>query len=265
MQTPLQSQTVEYWNTSEGELQLTHKGAHNYSGTFKGNKLYGTRSSRGNFIGHWINSKQDTPRCLYPIDGSYHWGPVQLNFTTNTFSGKFGACDYPPGAGWSGSIKMTSWGTQANDLSGFFNPDYNKKFVTNLGILKFKQTNTQHAIGDYGNGYGTLQIKRSYWRQSPRQEKEIQGTFSNREGREGEFNFNFESPCVFRGEWWFKGQSSNKQRWHGICSSGKPRPKKGWSCKALTASCSAQAAGLLLEEYCVAKPKSYGCPFKESQ
>ena len=85
------------------------------------------------------------------------------------------------------------------------------------------------------------------------------------EKEEGRFNFNFESPCVFLGEWCFKGQSSNKQRWHGICSSGKPRPKKGWSCKALTASCSAQAAGLLLEEYWVAKPKSYGCPFKENQ
>lgn len=34
LQTPAQSQTVEYWNTSEGELQITDKGAHNYSGTF---------------------------------------------------------------------------------------------------------------------------------------------------------------------------------------------------------------------------------------
>ena len=120
LQTPVQGQTVEYWNTSAGELQLTDKGAHNYSGTFNGNKLYGTRSNRGNFIGHWINNKRDTPRCPYPIDGSYYWGPVQLNFTTNRFSGKFGACDYPPGASWTGQLKMTGFGNSGSNMTGFF-------------------------------------------------------------------------------------------------------------------------------------------------
>ena len=263
LQTPVQGQTVEYWNTSEGELQLTDKGAHNYSGTFNGNKLYGTRSNRGNFIGHWINNKRDTPRCLYPINGSYYWGPVQLNFSTNRFNGKFGVCDYPPGANWTGSLKMTGGGNSGLDMTGFFNPDYSKTYVTNLGSLKFRKANGSYATGEYGNDYGTIQITSSYWRPSPRQEREIHGTFRNREGGKGEFVFNFESACTFQGEWWFQGQERNKQPWRGICSSGKPRPRGGWSCKAMTAGCSAQAAGLLVEEYCVKNPTAIGCPFKQ--
>ena len=263
LQTPVQSQTVEYWNTSEGELQLTDKGAHNYSGTFKGNKLYGTRSNRGNFIGHWINNKRDTPRCLYPIDGSYYWGPVQLNFTTNRFSGKFGACDYPPGASWTGQLKMTGFGNSGSNMTGFFNPAYNQAFTTTHGTLTFKTRDGQHRTGTYRNG--TIAITRSYWRPSARAEKEVHGTFRNKQGKQGGFVFNFESACIFRGEYWYSDNSSRKYPWYGICSSGKARPRKGWGCKAATASCSAQSAGLLLEEYCVANPQVYGCPFKQSR
>jgi len=55
----------------------------------------------------------------------------------------------------------------------------------------------------------------------------------------------------------------NKQPWYGICSSGQSRPsQKGWGCKALTAACKAESAGLLVEEYCVRYPSVYGCPFK---
>ena len=88
------------------------------------------------------------------------------------------------------------------------------------------------------------------------------GTFNNREGNQGEFTLNFESECVFSGEYWYNGQTNQKYPWHGICSSGKPRPAGGWGCRALTASCLAQSSGMLVEEYCVKNPNTLGCPFK---
>ena len=257
-----EAQSTQYWNTSEGELQLQSQGNNNYRGSFKGNTLLGVKSTRGNFTGHWINSKRDTLRCSYPVNGSYHWGVVNLKFNSNTFRGKFGVCDYPPGAEWTGTIKMTASGNSGLNLSGFFTPAYGKKFTTTFGPLTFRNTNGQYRTGSYGNGYGSMTITRSYWREAPRQESEVHGTFSNREGNQGGFTLNFESECVFSGEYWYTGQTNQKYPWHGICSSGKPRPAGGWGCKALTASCLAQSSGMLVEEYCVKNPTTLGCPFK---
>ena len=259
------AQSTEYWNTSEGERQLQSQGNNNYRGTFKGNTLLGIKSTRGKFTGHWINSKRNTLRCSYPVNGYYHWGVVNLQFNSNNFRGKFGVCDYPPGAEWTGIIKMTASGDSGLNLSGFFTPAYGKKFTTTFGPLTFNNSNGQTRTGSYGNGYGSLTITRSYWREAPRQESEVHGTFSNREGNQGGFTLNFESECVFSGKYWYNGQTNKKYPWHGICSSGKQRPKGGWSCKAATASCYAQGAGKLIEEYCVEKPKAIGCPFKSSR
>jgi hypothetical protein len=259
------AQSIEYWNTSEGELQLSSKGRNNYTGTFNGNLLLGARSTTGNFNGHWINNKRNTPRCDYPINGSYYWGPVNLKFTPETFNGKFGVCDYPPGVQWTGRIKMTGSGTSGVNMTGFFVPAYNKEFTTTFGPLIFKRRNGQYQSGSYGNGYGTISITNTYWRESPRQESEVNGTFRNREGNQGKFSLNFESECVFSGEYWYNGQSNQKYPWHGICSSGKKRPKGGWGCKAATAACYAESAGMLVEEYCVKNPNTLGCPFKRRQ
>ena len=259
------AQSIEYWNTSEGELQLQSKGRNNYSGNFNGNLLLGARSMTGNFNGHWINNKRNTPRCNYPINGSYYWGPVILKFTAESFNGKFGVCDYPPGAQWTGRIKMTGSGNSGVNMTGFFVPAYNKEFTTTFGPLIFKRRNGQYQSGSYGNGYGTISITNTYWRESPRQESEVNGTFRNREGNQGKFSLNFESECVFSGEYWYNGQSNQKYPWHGICSSGKQRPKGGWGCKAATAACYAESAGMLVEEYCVKNPNTLGCPFKRRQ
>ena len=258
----VKAQSIEYWNTSEGELQIQSKGKNNYAGNFKGNMLLGARSTTGNFTGHWINSKRNTPRCNYPINGSYYWGPVVLKFTSESFRGKFGVCDYAPGAQWTGTIKMTASGNSGLNLSGFFTPAYSKKFTTTFGSLTFRNSNGQYRTGSYGNGYGSLTITRSYWREAPRQESEVHGTFSNREGNQGGFTLNFESECVFSGEYWYNGQTNQKYPWHGICSSGKPRPAGGGGCKALTASCLAESSGMLFEEYCVKNPETLRCPFK---
>lgn len=261
----VKAQSIEYWNTSEGELQLQSKGRNNYRGNFKGNMLLGARSRTGNFTGHWINSKRNTPRCDYPINGSYYWGPVILKFTSESFRGKFGVCDYPPGAQWTGTIKMTGSGNSGNNMTGFFIPAYNKKFTTTFGPLIFNRRNGQYQTGRYGNGYGTIAITNTYWRASPREESEVNGTFRNREGKQGGFRLNFESECVFSGEYWYTGLTNQKYPWHGICSSGKQRPKGGWGCKAATASCYAESAGMLVEEYCVKKPNTLGCPFKRKR
>lgn len=256
------AQSTQYWNTSEGELQLQSQGNSNYRGSFRGNILLGIKSNNGNFLGHWINSRRNTLRCRYPVNGSFYWGAVSLKFNANSFRGKFGICDYSPGAEWTGTIKMTASGNSGLNLSGFFTPAYNKQFTTTFGTLTFNNSNGQTRTGNYGNGYGSLTITRSYWREAPRQETELHGTFSNREGNQGGFTLNFESECVFSGEYWYNGQTNQKYPWHGICSSGKPRPAGGWGCKALTASCLAQSSGMLVEEYCVKNPTTLGCPFK---
>jgi len=257
-----EAQSTEYWNTSEGELQLQSQGNNNYIGSFQGNTLLGTKSNTGNFLGHWINSRRNTLRCSYPINGSFYWGAVNLKFNSDSFRGKFGVCDYSPGAEWTGTIKMTASGNSGLNLSGFFTPAYGKKFTTTFGPLTFNNSNGQTRTGNYGNGYGSITITRSYWREAPRQETEVHGTFSNQEGNQGGFTLNFESECVFSGEYWYNGQTNKKYPWHGICSSGKPRPAGGWGCRALTASCLAQSSGMLVEEYCVKTPDTLGCPFK---
>lgn len=259
------AQSIEYWNTSEGELQLKSEGHNNYKGSFQGNTLLGVKSTSGNFTGHWINSKRNTLRCSYPVNGSHYWGAVNLRFSSNSFNGKFGVCDYPPGAQWTGTFKMTASGNSGLNLSGFFTPAYNKSFTTTFGPLVFNNSNGRTRTGSYGNGYGSLIITHSYWREAPRQESEVHGTFSNREGNQGGFTLNFESECVFSGEYWYNGQTNQKYPWHGICSSGKPRPAGGWGCKALTASCLAQSSGMLVEEYCVKNPNTLGCPFKNKR
>ena len=257
------AQTTEYWNSSEGELQIKSEGGNSYFGVFNGNQLLGTRSKQGDFLGHWINKKQDTPRCKYKIKDSYYWGIVNLKFNSNKFSGKFGVCDFPPGAPWNGTLKMTGSGNSGLDLSGFFQPAYTRTFITSFGPMTFQKTSGTYDRGKYGNGYGSIKITNTFWRPSTRREQEVHGRFSNNEGRQGQFILNFESECVFRGEYWYDQDRTKKRHpWLGICYSGRSRPSGGWSCKADTASCNAQAAGLLVEEYCIKNPKKLGCPFK---
>ena len=167
-----EAQSTQYWNTSEGELQLQPQGNNNYRGSFQGNTLLGIKSNTGNFLGHWINSKRNTLRCNYPVNGSFYWGAVNLKFNSNSFRGKFGVCDYSPGAEWTGTIKMTASGDSGLNLSGFFTPAYNKKFTTTFGPLRFNNSNGRTRTGSYGNGYGSMTITRSYWREAPRQETE---------------------------------------------------------------------------------------------
>lgn len=116
------AQSIEYWNTSQGELQLQSLGNNNYRGNFQGNTLLGSKSNTGNFLGHWINSRRNTLRCSYPVNGSFYWGAVNLKLNSNSFHGKFGICDYSPGAEWKGTIKMTASGNSGLNLSGFSHP-----------------------------------------------------------------------------------------------------------------------------------------------
>ena len=98
---------------------------------------------------------------------------------------------------------MTGGGAKWSKMTGFFTPEHNRDFAANLGPLKFRKANGKLATGDYGKGYAMIQITNSYWRPSPSQEQEVHGTFRNREGRTGNFIFNFESACTFQDEWWY--------------------------------------------------------------
>ena len=103
---------------------------------------------------------------------------------------------------------MTASGNSGLNLSGFFTPAYNKQFTTTFGTLTFNNSNGQTHTGNCGNGYGSLTITRSYWRETPRQETEVHGIFSNQEGNQGGFTLNFESECVFSGEYWYNEQTN---------------------------------------------------------
>lgn len=222
IQSPTFSQTVEYWNTNLGELQLTNNGRGSYSGRFEtrfgSKKIYGTRVFRtGKFLGHWTSEAQESPRCDYQVANSYHWGSIDMMFTDNTVTGKFGSCNNETQLAITGSPKMSSSGSSGVDLTGFFIPALEREFNTTHGRLKFKAIHGNYQTGEYGNGYGSIKLTQDFWRPSPRKIYEVNGTFTNKDGGRGEFIFNFTNPCSFTGQWWFAGQSNSKREWNGNC------------------------------------------------
>lgn len=215
---PAFGQFIEYWNTNLGELQLIRNEHDHYSGSLGTKRIYGTRRSRnGELQGHWTGGAQDSPRCKYEVANSYYWGKITMTFTDQNVSGKYGSCDNPLSISIAGSLKMTSAGGSNIDLTGFFNPAFDKAFNTTHGILRFQSTNGNYNSGEYGNGYGILKLTQAFWRPRPRQEHEIHGTFTNTDGGTGQFVFNFKTPCSFTGQWWFHNQSHSKRQWDGIC------------------------------------------------
>ena len=62
--------------------------------------------------------------------------------------------------------------------------------------INSKNNSGQYKGGSYGDGYGMISITRSYWREQPREESEVYGTFKNRDGKQRGFIFNFKLECV---------------------------------------------------------------------
>ena len=54
--------------------------------------------------GYWIQDSSGR-RCSYPVDNSYYWGRIRLNFTSQSYSGSWGYCDDEPRSNWHGTRK----------------------------------------------------------------------------------------------------------------------------------------------------------------
>ncbi len=99
----------EKYSSNFGTVNIRRTNGSNYSGTYLDGtaSLHGRRNNNNKFTGQWIRRDSASERCDYPIDGSYYWGNVILQFTADGFSGLYGSCNNPPSNTWSGR-KLTT-------------------------------------------------------------------------------------------------------------------------------------------------------------
>jgi len=98
----------EEYSSNFGKVAIKKTSGSDYSGTYLNGaaSLYGRRNNNNKFTGQWIRRDNASQRCDYPVDGSYNWGNVILQFTADGFSGLYGNCNNPPSNTWSGQ-KLT--------------------------------------------------------------------------------------------------------------------------------------------------------------
>ena len=152
------------------------------------------------------------------------------------------------------AYEVYDWGAQPSTPP--FNPDLKRGYVSTHGDIQFNHRPGFKPVAVYSNGWIHFDNK-TWW--SPTGDWEMRGTFVNKQGKKGKVVFYFESECRFTGEFSYQGSDNTKYPWYGMCKSGKPRPKGGWGCRAVTPSCRAETAGLLVEEWCVKHHKNSGC------
>ena len=100
------SAQAETYSSNWGVVKINRINGNNWGGTYLDGKalLYGSKSSSGQFSGHWIRKDGSSRRCNYPISGSYYWGRATLQFSGSGFRGQYGNCDDEPRGNWSGEI-----------------------------------------------------------------------------------------------------------------------------------------------------------------
>jgi len=92
------------WSSSEGEIRFRQQG-NRVAGRYPNDNGEIVGSLHNDILsGYWIedNSAQ---RCRTAKNGRYYWGRVELSFSGNTFSGKYGHCDGPLKNPWGGNRK----------------------------------------------------------------------------------------------------------------------------------------------------------------
>ena len=143
---------AEEYSSNFGTVVIRKTSGLNYSGTYLngGATLYGRRSGN-KFIGQWVRRDGSSERCDYPVDGSYHWGHVILQFTSGGFTGMYGTCNNPPSNRWSGqtlviqplpapqpqAVRLDGW--WRGDRSGYYSiqssgSTFQMKGHTNAGV-----------------------------------------------------------------------------------------------------------------------------------
>ncbi len=80
------------WKFDWGNLSLQQNG-NQVSGTYTEDAGQVGGTMMGNvFNGYWSEATSDKP-CTTPLNGRYHWGRMQLQFTNEGFVGKWGYCN----------------------------------------------------------------------------------------------------------------------------------------------------------------------------
>lgn len=93
------------WGSSEGDIQFRQRG-NQVVGHYNANE-HGEISGRLHndlLTGYWIED-QSGKRCTSPRNGRYNWGRIELHFSGNSFSGKWGYCEDAPTSNWNGQRK----------------------------------------------------------------------------------------------------------------------------------------------------------------
>ena len=205
---PVRAQINGNWTSSYGMMKLSSVGNNNYTGTYENGsgKIHGIKIGR-NLTGHWIKGNS-IQRCNYPVDGSYCWGTVSLNFNSNnrSFNGNWGFCNNNRSASWTGSRTFINTYTSAP-----FEPRLRGRYTSNHGTIDWSQ-------GWYGDLLKSIRVSSKRW--DPASRKYIVTGTWRHEGtsNQGQFEFFFSSECSFNGLWWHTNTPHVKQNWSGSCS-----------------------------------------------
>lgn len=89
------------WNSSEGVINF-HQQGNRVAGRYPNDngEIVGVINN-DTLSGYWIEDNS-AKRCSTAKNGRYHWGRLELRFSGNTFSGKYGHCDGVLTSPWGG-------------------------------------------------------------------------------------------------------------------------------------------------------------------
>ena len=206
----LGQQITGTWSSNKGQIQLNGYGRNNYGGPYGSNgHLWGSVNG-ASFDGHWVRT-DNLRSCHYPINGSYNWGRVQLQFYGNRFSGQYGVCNEYPNRYWSGNRQIV--GSSPTDiLAPLFSPNLKSIYSSSWGTINWEQ-------GWYGNPSRSIRVTRKRW--DPQIRKHVvEGTWNQNNGIWGYFLFQFRNPCQFDGIYWRHNSPRNQSGWDGRCMTG---------------------------------------------
>lgn len=204
-------QITGIWSSNKGQIQLNGYGRNNFGGPYDNNgQLWGSLNG-SSFDGHWVRTNDNRRPCHYPIQGSYNWGRVQLQFFGDRFTGQYGECNGYPNKIWTGNRQLLG-GTLPPTLSPLFAPNLTSTYSSTWGTINWQQ-------GWYGNPSKSIRVTRKHWDSQIRKHV-VEGTWNQNNGTWGYFRFQFRNPCQFDGIYWRHNSPLSQSGWDGQCASG---------------------------------------------
>lgn len=90
------------WTSSEGGGMIIKQDGSDIQGTYTLKEGVIIGKLTGNTVkGYWIQNSSGS-RCATTRNNSYYWGIMELIFTDNSYSGKWGYCNGRPDSPWTG-------------------------------------------------------------------------------------------------------------------------------------------------------------------